>query len=546
MIDPTWHIRRHELGKSDRDQLAYIWRDCYAFTYPIRGSRWFHQGTRPTDKGVTEAGTGLAQQIVLQDDTGTDSARILASALKDGGMPSTSQWFELEVGGADAPGRRWLESASEETWKLIHNSNFDAVGFEALIDYVCGGQAVLFVDSDREEGGLVFEQWDFAECTFLASRRGGPIDTIYREFTMTAEQADGEYPGRVSSATLEKARQRPSDLVTFLWCIYPRSGTPGPFALSMAWASVVIEVETRTVVKESGFVDFPCVVPRWMLIPSSPYAVGPTYEALPGMRQLNRTIDLQLMGLEIHAGAGTYKAIDDGVLNPRTIRLGNRRVIIVGEIDNLQPLAKAGNLQDTLLDIERLQRQIRRTMMADALEPAEGGQRTATEVQVRVELLRQQLGPMYGRQQAELHAAIINRCFGLALRAGALGAPPSSINQQFSKIKFTSPLARAQQLPEVTAIDRYVQGTLIDMQLDPTVVDRINVHVANRIRAERLGVPSEAVRDDNEVEAIQRQRQQAEARQEAEQAALMASQAVDNQQPATAAAAAAIGGARAQ
>jgi len=69
---------------------------------------------------------------------------------------------------------------------------------------------------------------------------------------------------------------------------------------------------------------------------------------------------------------------------------------------------------------------------------------TATEVHVRVDLIRQQLGPVYGRWQSEYLIPIVERCFGLALRAGVLGQPPEELQGQDMQIKFLSPLARAQ------------------------------------------------------------------------------------------------------
>lgn len=538
-MDIQYHIRRHEAAKSDRDSLSWIYRDCYALTYPIRGARWSTGGASASNNGQSESSLAENLQAELYDETGADSVRILAAALKDGGMPATSRWFALEVDEAGDEGDIWLDQSADKLHRLIHASNFDAVAYEHLVDEVIAGQAVMFIDENREEGGFHFEQWDTADCTWCASRQGGTIDTIYREFTLTAEQAVNEFGDRCSEKVRETAGTKPTTPFTFLRAIFPREGVqPGPFALTMPFASVTLEMDSKTVLREGGYMEFPCAVPRWMLLPGSQYAVGPAYTAMPAMKQLNETIKLQILGLEVHAGAGTYKAIDDGVLNPRTVRLGNRRVITVGEIDNLQPLAQAGDLQATLLDIERLQKGIRKVFMADALEPQDGPTKTATEINVRVDLIRQQLGPMYGRQQAELHTPIVERCFAIALRNGAFGPVPESLNQRPFRVRFISPLARAQQLADVTAIDQYVQGTAMDAQLDPSVLLNVDMLEANRIRAERVGVPKQVLRTRAQIEAIQKQQRQAQAAQQAEMLQGAAAEAMDNGQPVTAAAAA--------
>lgn len=540
-VDVNFLMRRFERERSDRDANLWLYQDSYAFTYPIRGARWFTGGARASNtQGQAELSIGRSLQAQLLDETGTDSCRILTAALKDGGMPASSRWFKLESDGADAAGEVWLDQASDTLWRHIHASNFDSVAFEAQLDLVASGQCILYID-EADDGGLRFEQWNFADCTFSASKAGGKVDSICREFQLTAEQAMSEYGERCSEAIKKAASVNPSTMFTFLWCIYPRTGETGRFALMMPWASVIIESNQKSVCYESGYMEFPCVIPRWSLIPGSQYAYGPTYDALPAMQQLNKVIEIQILGLEVHAGIGTYKARDDGTLNPSNVRLGSRRVIVVNDMDSIEPLAIAGDLKATLIDIERLQKAIRKVFMADALEPQNAGPaKTATEFQIRIDLIRQQLGPLYGRMHAEMHVAIVERCYALALRAGALGKPPKSLENQDYRVKATSPLARAQQLADVQAIDQYLQSTIaLDAVLDPSVVDNVDIPKANRMKAERMGVPRELLRDEDQIISIQKARAKRQAQQEAEQAVGLAAQAKDAGAPSTAAAAAA-------
>ena len=536
-MTPQEICTRHARNVSDRDAIEWVYRDCYAMTMPIRGARWFTGGT-DTSKGSSELSTSHAVQAQLLDETGADGARILGAGLKDGGCPATSRWFGLDVDGVGDGSKIWLDKSSDRLWRLIHNSNFDAVAFECLVDEVIGGQFVLYVDEDPVEGGFMFEQWPTADCTWAQSRQGGPIDMIWREFTITAEQCVTEYPDKAPQAIHEIAAADGAKPITMLRYIGPRPGPHGRFALNMPFESVTLIKDTMTKVKESGYPRFPCVVPRWMTIPGSVYAVGPAYNVLGTMRQLNETIRLQMLGLEVHAGIGTYKAKDDGVFNPRTVRLGSRRVIIVGDMDNLQPLGEAGDLQATLLDIERLQKAIRKGFLADALEPQDTGTKTATEIQVRVDMIRQQLGPMYGRLQAEFLIPLVELCFAMALDRGAFEPLPQELVRRPFRVKFISPLARAQQLSEVVAMDQYVVATAQDASLDQSVLDNVDLAELNRLRAERLGVPREVLRPREQVRAIQAQRQRQQAAAQAEALQATAAVASDARQTNTAAAAA--------
>ena len=65
--------------------------------------------------------------------------------------------------------------------------------------------------------------------------------------------------------------------------------------------------------------------------------------------------------------------------------------------------------------------------MADQLPPIGTQQMTATEINTRVEIIRQQLGPLYGRLQSEFLMPLLDRCFGLALRSGVLPPPPREL-----------------------------------------------------------------------------------------------------------------------
>jgi hypothetical protein len=147
-------------------------------------------------------------------------------------------------------------------------------------------------------------------------------------------------------------------------------------------------------------------------------------------------------------------------------------------------------------------------MLADQLQPQDGPAMTATEVHVRVGLIRQLLGPIYGRLQAEYLQPLIERCFGIAFRAGVLGQPPDGL-QDYS-VRYVSPLARAQRLEEVSAMDRLETALLSEIQVDPEALDNYDLDSAVRARADALGVPKSIIRKVADVKAIREKRAQAQ------------------------------------
>lgn len=496
--------------ESQRNEHVEVWRTCYKYSYPLRMHGFF-------DEHVT-AKNGLDKLAKLYDTTTTEAVRVFASQLIDGMVPSNALWFGLDVGRESDDEKRWLSNAANVIWENIHNGNFDAVAYESMIDEVCAGWFVLYAD-EAEGGGYHFEQWPNAECYVASTRPGRPIDTIYRKFELRADQALNQY-GDACSDKIKEAMEngKPHQKFQFIHAIYPRDkyAVGARMAKNLPFASVHVEMTNKNVVRESGYHEFPCCVPRWMLIPSTPYAVGPVYDAVPDAATVNKIKENELINLDMATG-GLWIAEDDGVLNPRSIKIGPRRVIVANSVDSMKPLAPSANFNVTFMAEDRIQAQIKKILLADILPPLEGQPRTATEIQMRMQYIRQMLGPIFGRLQAEFLQPLIERCFGIALRAGALGRPPESLMNRSWHVRYESPLARAQRLGEVNAIDQYVQGLMVTAQADPSVMDNVDLDKAARLRAEALGVPYDIIPTADDVRERRLQREQARKEMQQEQ-----------------------------
>jgi len=529
-MDPVALVKRHQqLRTARQSHVEDIWRACFDHTYPARGSQLYLGGSTAGTYNAS-LGNAATKQAELMDATGTDSARVLASALVSALVPSNSRWFELEIDDADDEGRQWLEDSAETIWRNIHASNFDAVVYEAMLDQVCAGMGPLFVD-ESPDGGYRFTHWPLSQCYFASSQPGGPVDVVHRELAMTGEQALREYGDALSDQAKGKAQAKPDDPLQFVWALYPRplEMQAPPFAKGLPYASCHVELQTRKLVRESGYHELPAIVPRWQVLPDSVYAIGPVFEALPDLRTLNELVRLQMMGMDL-AVAGMWIAADDGVLNPRTVKIGPRKIIVANDVNSMKELKSSGNLQASLMEIERLQRAIRRSLMADQLTPQDGPAMTATEVHVRVELIRQLLGPLYGRMQSEFLQPLVARCFGLAYRAGVLAPPPESLRGRTWRLKYVSPLARAQRMVEVSAMDRYEQSLAAIAAIRPEVLDNYDWDEAARAKGEALGVPQRLLVDVAQRDAARTAAQeQAAAAQQA--ATMQAMSNPDNQAP---------------
>lgn len=511
----------------ERTVLEKNWKDAYTYTNPLRGQLF---GSGGSIDGTTIRQSAAADQASkIFDSTASDAVSLLAASMMSGITPSASQWFQFRLSGFDYNDlpydiRVWLDNANKQIFSMIHNSsNYNAEVLEAMEDMATVGMFGLFI-SKQERGNYVFEHWALDSLYVVENPKTKMIDTVYRIYTLTAEQAVNEFgEDKLPNSIVEayKNNKNTTKKYEFIHCIKPRK-VKGKIAKEMPIASIYVEKQSKMIVRESGFNEMPVVIPRWSKIPMTSYAVGPTDKALPDIKTLNKVVSMMLSNAEM-AIAGTFIAKNDGYLNPNTIQIGPRKIVFAADVSNIKPLTSGGDFRIAFEEIKRLQLQIKSVMMADELEPIQKNYASATEVSTRAQLIRQILGPIFARMQSEFLEPLLNRCFQLALRDGSLGPIPPALAQGNVEIipEYISPMARAQRMEDVSAMDRFEQSLAASSQLNPGILDVYDLESAARKKATLLGVPADLVRSKEQLlkirndQAKAQQAQQAAAQQQA-------------------------------
>ena len=194
-------------------------------------------------------------------------------------------------------------------------------------------------------------------------------------------------------------------------------------------------------------------------------------------------------------------------------------ITVVRNDGAVKPLQIGSNWQITDMKENQLRTAIRQAFYSDQLQLQEGPQMTATEVQVRYELMQRLLGPTLGRFQTEFLNPLIERVFGIMFRAGALMPAPEVIQDTTIDVEYVGPLARSQRMEEAVAIERLYTLAMNIAQVDPAIMDNIDHDNAIRMRAKLLGVPKTVLRGKDQVDEMRA------AQAEAQQQAAMAQQA---------------------
>lgn len=510
--------------RAERSRHENTWRRCFEVTYPERA-----EGLN--GDSLIDAVSAQNKKAEQMDSTASDAVRLLASSIMSGMTPANAVWFALDAGDESDEERRWLDESAKFLWESIHAANYDAAKFESIVDSVCAGWFALYIDED--DAGLRFEQWPIGQVSYTCTKAGGTVDKASRRFKLTAEQAAREYGEANLSEKIRKCLDagKYGERFEFIHAIYPRTpyAVGAKLAKNLPIASCHIDVAGKKILRESGYHEMPVVVARWMLLPASDYAIGPVSNALPTILSLNELLRLESAALS-RAVSGVYVAEDDGVLNARTVKVKGGSVIVANSVDSIKALPSGADFNVSFSKADQMRAEIRRILMADQLQPQDGPAMTATEVHVRVALIRQLLGPLFGRFQAEDLAPTIKRVFGLAMRRGLLTNPPDTLADAILSIRYQSPLARAQKLEEVTAIERLsLNAGAMAQAGQPEVLDLIDADEALRAMGDGLGAPAKVLRDAKAVAALRKSRadQQQQAQQQAQQqeTQLMATQA---------------------
>lgn len=306
------------------------WADCYKYGAPERqqnfSSTQSNQSQRQDDR------------INLYDSTASDSIQVLVSMIMNGVTPSNAIWFKAQPDGIDdlsvlTEGERWLEDVCQFMWRNIHAANFDSESFETITDVVTAGWGVLYTDIDREAGGgYVFESWHPGNCFIGSTRADGLINTIYREHEMTAEAMVNTYgEDNCHHTVVEQAKTASDTKFTLLHVIQPRkSKGAGQIDKDMPFASTHLDFSNKHLLKESGYHEFPCSIPRLRRLPNSVYGNGQMSIALPDAKMANELMKTTINSAELQLG-GMWIAQDDGVLNPHTVKIKARHIIIAND-----------------------------------------------------------------------------------------------------------------------------------------------------------------------------------------------------------------------
>lgn len=506
---------RLESLRRERDPWLNHWRELAEYILPRRIKTLISPGEKK------RASQGMNKKIA--DPTGTIAAHICGAGMMSGVTSPARPWFRLRIGDWTSEGdgevSAWLYDVESRMGFVLSQSNIYNCFASAHEDDVVFGTSVVFIDEDYEDVVRGFNP-ALGEFFLAVDDRNFP-STLYREFTMTVKAVVGRWkrenvPDMVKTLYDSGGANMDQELIVCHACERNDESEygSGPSYVdkrfdffSCYWLRSGPEDEALEV---KGYYEQPFGVFRWSILSNDAYASSPGMDALPEIKQLQ------------HETNRKGQAIDKMVAPPLVadVQLKNQPTsLLPGGVTYVSGASQIGvkpiftvqpPIQEMMGDIQQIQKRIQSIffndifMMISQLDTV----RSATEIDARREEKLIMLGPVLDRLQNEALDPIIDRIFGVMLRAKLLPPAPQSIRGRNIQVQYVSMLAEAQSASKTIGIERLMGfiGTMAAGQ--PGAMDKFNGDEAIDEYARALRTSPKIIRDDEQVKALREQRQQ--------------------------------------
>jgi hypothetical protein len=395
-------------------------------------------------------------------------------------------------------------------WRYNPQSNFAGQIGCAYLELGAFGTSSLFLDEAIGYGNR-YKAMPLCE-TYFVENHVGLIDTVYRKFELTAQQALGKWPKGLPSEISKAAVDRPDQRFTFVHCVIPNTDRIDGVMPDHRWASIYVSETGQAEVQRGGYFTFPALIMRDLTSPGEIYGRSPGTWVLPDVKMLNdmsktviraaqKVVDPPLMMTE----DGALTGFNQRPGMPNTGALGPN-----GE-ELVKPFVSGGRIDIGLEMLQWKQQTINEAFFITLFQIlVDNPTMTATEVLERAQEKGMLLGPLAGRQQSEFLGPMVERELDLLGRAGQLPpAPPELLEAGGEyKIEYESPLARAQRAEEGVAIVRTFDTVLPLAEMRPDVLDVFDLDENMRALGEINGMATKLMRDPKDVAAIREERAQ--------------------------------------
>lgn len=500
--------RRFKQLETKRDPWLAKAREITRYIAPYRGIYSDEDYDRFSGRGAD-----------IIDTISIKALRTMAAGLQAGLTSPARPWFRINV---EDPylsewknARLWLDYVRERMMAVFARSGAYRTFHSTYAELGAFGTGAVFHEKDFETV-IRSRPFTFGEYVLGLDERL-EVNTFGRKLRMSAEQILGAWGwDRVSQTVRSAARETPDTRFDVMHLIEPNDGqipSDNKVQSGKAWRSVywMHDAPRDGILSNRGYTRFPILAPRWDVLASHVYGIGPGWDALPDVKQLT-----MIAGDRLDAMDYTVKPPLQGPpgIDAADVMPGGFTVLDAQGSQGIKPLFEVKTDFNSLReDIADMREQIRQAFYADLflmLANSDRRQITAREVAERHEEKLLMLGPVLEALNTELLDDYIELSFYDMLEAGMLPPPPEELQGMGIKIEYVSLLAQAQKMVGTSALEQMASFMGALAQLKPESLDKFDADQAADEYADSIGVPNSVIVSDEMVALAREKRQKAQ------------------------------------
>lgn len=509
------YVQRLDTMRTARSNWDAQWEEAAERLLPAHVDTFSSRG----NSAIT--GNGGQKKTEKQfDSTAAFAAQRFSSVMESLVTPQGSLWHMLKILDKTLKRSRAVRLFFDELNETLYNyryrpvANFVGNSQQVYLGLGVYGNGVLYIDQPDKTKGLRYRNIHLAEAYF-AENHAGIVDTLYRAFFLTARQIVQRFGEGAPEAIREKVKdpKRIDEKSEVLHCVHPRDDFDPQRVdgKGKAFASIYIDIESKTVMREGGYDTFPYAVARYTQASNEVYGRGPAQWVLPAIKVLNeekktllkqghRIVDPVLLAHDDgNLGSFSLKA---GALNAGGVSKDGKALVHALPTGNIAAGEKMMEFEKAVINDAFLV-----TLFQILLDTP---QMTATEVLERAKEKGMLLAPTAGRLQAEFLGPMIEREIHLLASQGLLPPMPQILIDASAeyRIEYDNPLSRMARAEKASGFMRALDAAAnySKMTGDPAPLDHFDFDVAVPAILDIQGAPVAWTRSIEDVLARREQR----------------------------------------
>jgi hypothetical protein len=504
-------VQRVEQCKKSRSNIEQIWDVVERFIMPLRIGGMYQTAENETSLELFRDD--------VYDSTGIHAAQKMAAAMHGTITNPLVKWFKYIFQDPemrkDPEGAAWLDDCTERVWGELYRSNFDQEISSAYQDLVGLGNAIMVCETVKEDPqdwrGFAFTAVPLREAFFERDFQGN-VYRFFRWFRWTASELKSKFPveGDLPAEVVKKLEAaEPDQRFDVIYAIYVREDkyanrSTYPLAPLERYIGCQYVFKDGALVlgKEDGFYEMPAYHCPWEKTSGSIWGHGPGMVMAPTVQYINSWMEMEDLALRKMVDPSSLVQ-DRGIIGDLDLKPGGYTVVrdIERSIKAYQAEGRIDLSEQKLVD---LRSQVREGFHNDELQLKDSPQMSATEAQIRYDLMNRVLGPTMSRIQGNQLDPSLDRVFKSMLRNGQFKPVPASVKAKKAqyKVDYSGPLVRAQKSDEVAAIERYIGQIGAMAKVWPAILNVPDPVEVARELAVRMGVPANINRSKEIVERL--------------------------------------------